>query len=67
MIKKPRLTLQIILGAALLTTIITTGCNSGDDKKASTKDSAATKMMPADSSKMKGMDTASTRPVQTPN
>lgn len=65
MIKKPRLTLQLILGAALLTTVITTGCN-GDAKKDAPKDSTATKMAPVDTVKMK-MDTAATRPVQTPN
>ena len=64
-IKKPRLTL-FILGAAMLTTIATTGCAGKDDKKEPAKDSATVKPAAPDTSAKK-MDTASTRPIVTPN
>jgi hypothetical protein len=66
MIKKPRLTLQLILGAMLLTSMVAISCNNSGDKKDAPNDSVKTQttVVPPDTTKM---DTAKPRPVQTPN
>ena len=70
--KKPTLFFKIILGMSLLT-FITAGCNGGGDKKDPPADTTSVMpMQPTNTDTMpkmdtSKMDTATTRPVKTPD
>ncbi len=63
LIRKSKTTLQFILGAILLVTVVSSACNNNNDKKDVTKDSVSVTKMAPDTTKR---DTMKTRPVVNP-
>jgi hypothetical protein len=59
---------KTILGGLFFTTLITVGCNSGEEKKEAAPAETTTPAAPASDSGAAKMDTtAATKPVVTPN